>query len=72
MASVASAARTDYDDDFNHRQWLESVREDLRLYVPGTIAAWDAKADIFNKWSALGWDERDALLREHVAANLSV
>lgn len=58
-----------YEDDWNHKQWLETVPVGFRQFVPATIAAWDAQADIYNKWSALGWDERDELLQEQVVAH---
>lgn len=53
-----------YDNDLNHRQWLETVPDELKPFVPAAVAAWDAQADDSNKWSALGWDERDALLQD--------
>lgn len=52
-----------YENDLNHRQWLDTVPDSLRQFVSATIAAWDARADDYNKWSSLGWDERDELLQ---------
>lgn len=58
---------TDYEKETNHRQWLTTVPDDLLPFVANAIAAWDAKADRFNKWRDLGWDERDSLVREQAA-----
>lgn len=58
---------THYEHNLNHLQWLETVPADLRRFVPATISWWDDRADEYNTWADLGWDERDALLREHAA-----
>ena len=60
-----------YDEDLNHRQRLETVPASLRQLVPAAVAAWDARADLFNKWPSLGWDERNALLHAQARATTS-
>ena len=59
--------KTGYEDDLNHRQWLETVLDTLRQFVPAAIVQWDAQADIYNQWSALGWDERNSLVLAQAA-----
>ena len=57
-----------YENDLNHQQWLETVPAELLPHVPAAVADWDAQADDANKWGALGWDERDALVQQRAAA----
>lgn len=57
-----------YEGDLNHQQWLETVPAEARQHVPAAIQAWDSKADGYNKWFALGWDERDELLLQQAGA----
>ena len=47
----------------NHKQWLETVPAELLPFVDKVVKDWNDQADEFNRWTALGWDERDALLR---------
>jgi hypothetical protein len=54
-----------YENSLNHQQWLETVPDSSLPFVPATVTAWDTVADRYNKWSDLGWDERDELLRAH-------
>lgn len=71
MNSTNTDLKSGYENDLNHQQWLATVSEEFRPIVPSVIAAWDAQADVFNQWSALGWDERDDLMQKHVATHIN-
>ncbi|MTJ93887.1 MAG: hypothetical protein F8N36_13665 [Desulfovibrio sp.] len=49
--------------DLNHEQWLETVPATLLPFADAAVKDWNDQTDDANKWSALGWDERDELLR---------
>ena len=51
--------------DQHLRQWLETVPKHLPRFVPDTIDNWNARANNFNQWAMLNWDERTALLQKH-------
>jgi hypothetical protein len=58
-----------YSDDLNHLQWLATVPGLLLQFVATAVDAWDAQADCHNKWSVLGWDERDSLVHAQAGCN---
>jgi hypothetical protein len=53
----------------NHQKWLKTVPRRLLPFVCSAIKRWNARADQFNRWAELGWDERDALLRKEARQN---
>lgn len=53
----------------NHTQWVETVPACLKPYIEQAVNAWNADADRFNQWANLGWDERDAKVRQTAAAD---